>query len=290
MRSFCHMLAASSVFSIGLAVHSLAWADDVIRPLPPVDAESDEVFVDPLEDPDVAADEEYYEEFWYGDPRHYWYRGGWKGSFEVGVNGSEGNTETTNVIVGFFAKRATVRGEFSTDLDYSYEQNNGAKSADKLFWMNRYEGKLANGVTSWFFDFSYEYDDFKAYDFRLASHLGLSQPLHETDYSKLVGRVGFGASREFGVADADWIPEMVLGWDYGLQVTDASKLTFAGDYYPDVNDFSTYRINMKLTYEIKLEGHGCSLLASVFDRLDTQANPGQKKNDVDYMLSLKWEL
>jgi len=290
MRSFYHVLAALSFLSIGSVFESLAWAEDVIRPLPPVDVESDEVFVDPLEDPEAAANEEYYEEFWYGDPRHYWYRGGWEGDIEAGVNGSDGNTETANLVFGFFAKRKTDSGEFSTDLNYFYEQNDGIKSTDKLYWKNHYESMLANGITSWFFDFWYEYDAFKVFDYRIAFHVGLSQPLHETDYSKLVGRLGLGASREYGTANTDWVPELVMGWGYDLQVTSASKLTFVGDYFPDVDDFATYRLNMKLTYEVEIPDHGCSLLASAFNRLDTQANPGQKKNDIDYMLSLKWEL
>ena len=95
-----------------------------------------------------------------------------------------------------------------------------------------------------FYQAAYEWDEFKAFDYRIALHGGLGFEVFKFDDRFLKLRFGAGASREVGGTVDEWLPELQFGGDWERQLTDTLKLYANVDYYPNVEDFADYRLNV----------------------------------------------
>ena len=123
----------------------------------------------------------------------------------------------------------------------------------------------------------------------MSASTGLSTPLIETERCSLDGRTGLSGSKKIDAADDDWRPELQLGADYEVKLTERQRFFGFVDYYPDVSDFGTYRLNFKLAWEALLEDEwGLALRASLVNWYDSQPGPGTKANDLYYTLALVW--
>ena len=109
----------------------------------------------------------------------------WKGSCELGFNGSEGNTETLNFRFGFDAKRKTDLNIIDLDLDYHKKTADNEETANRMFLDSRYE--LLNGDSPWtsFVHQTTEYDEFKAYDVRVSLDTGIGYQFIDNDQTTL---------------------------------------------------------------------------------------------------------
>ena len=106
----------------------------------------------------------------------------------------------------------------------------------------------------------------------------------------LKGRVGAGASREFGGPNNEWSPEGVFGMDYKRQLTKRQKLTGTFDYYPEVGDFRDYRFVADASWELLVDAEAnLSLKFSIRDEYDSTPN-GLRPNDLNYAFLLLWKL
>ncbi len=210
----------------------------------------------------------------------------WSGQFEFGANGSEGNSEVFCMRLGASALRQTEGNIFSADLNYVLNRQNARTSADRAIFNARDEIFFKDSPWGLFAAAQVEYDDFRDFDFRAALHSGFAYQFFRTDAAMLRGRVGAGASREFGRTDDRWVPEGLLGGDY-FQKTWANQCVVASfDYYPDLGRPDQYRLRLRAAYEIALDP-ACRLRlrVGVQDRYDSR--PGTAKaNDVDYFTTL----
>jgi len=223
---------------------------------------------------------------------HGWYHGWiapWDGTVELGLNGAEGNTNNSNLFFGFDGKREYQGGDLTFDFDYFYQKSNSDVTMDRAVATGRYEREFAESSVSWFLQGFFEYDDLRAYPGRVSVTAGLSKPLVETDRFKVTGRIGAGASKKIDAPDDEWRPELQLGMDYEYRLTERQRLFGFLDYYPDITDFATYRLNYKLAWEALLEDDwGLAMRASLMNWYDSDPGPGTVANDLYYVLSLTW--
>jgi hypothetical protein len=99
-------------------------------------------------------------------------------------------------------------------------------------------------------------------------------------------RAGAGLARENGGTVNDWVPEGQAGADYEYRLTDRTRLTVMGDYYPDLHDLSHYRVRVRAAFDILIDPDlNMWLRLGAFDRYDSQSY-GSKRNDLDYFMSL----
>lgn len=212
----------------------------------------------------------------------------WDGSIELGLNGTEGNSETFNLRMGAKVRReseATIQKIEFTHIDKS---NQGAQTALSTLLDGRQEWKLRDERYTYFVHGLMEYDEFKAFDVRLSADTGLSRKLINTDTKRLSGRLGASASREVGGPNDEWIPELLFGVDYDHKIDDRQKVTFEATYYPDITDYENFRLNSKASWEIVVNPDwGMSLKLSAIDRYDSTPS-GAKPNDLDYSLLMLW--
>ncbi|MFV1966709.1 MAG: YdiY family protein [Pirellulaceae bacterium] len=214
----------------------------------------------------------------------------WDGGVELGLNGSEGNSETMSLRSGLNLKRKTDINEMKTDLTYLKTTTAGVESQHNAIFNAGYERFLGDSPWTYFLKSGIEYDEFKAFDLRLILSGGWGYRWWRTDTLKFKTRIGTGVSREINGPDNAWAPEAVFGTDYEWQISDRQKLSSTVDYYPQWSDFNNYRIVTDAGWEVLLdEVANLSLKLSVKDRYDSTPN-GRRPNDVDYAVLLLWKL
>ncbi|MGB7346106.1 MAG: DUF481 domain-containing protein [Pirellulaceae bacterium] len=223
---------------------------------------------------------------WYQYPWR-WMSEGWTNSFELGLDGSQGNAETLAIQTGAELKRKTDAYTLALDFDYRLANNRKVVTEENGRLNIDYDRLLGDSPWSIFGKFGMEWDEFKAFDLRLNLNSGLGYHWIRDDQTTFVTRFGAGASREIGSPDDDWVPEAVFGMDLEHQVNKRNKLKAKVDYFPSWEDFSNYRVVSDASWEILLsEDDSLSLKLAATDRYDSTPQGGNKANDVYYSLLL----
>ena len=274
---------------------------EVAPPIPPVEqtptAESDTAKSDTTE---PATEEEVADELieepllveveppkaWYYAPIDWFDL--WEGNIELGMSGSNGNSETINYLLGLDAKRETEWHVLDFDLKYDRKSANSIETAHRLFGEIRWELLFEDSSWTWFFHETTEYDEFTAYDVRLSYDTGLGRCLIKDDDTSLLARAGAGLSHEIGSPKDDMVPEAVFGLEFDHKLNERQKFSASSEYSPDVTDFLDYRLKSRASWEVLLdEDTNLSLKVSILNRYDSTPH-GKKPNDLDYTLTLLW--
>jgi hypothetical protein len=213
----------------------------------------------------------------------------WDGSFDLGLDGSEGNSETFNFRFGFHASRKTESNILTLGLDYNKSTASTVPTTNRLYFDGRFEWLIHETRWSWFVHDTVEYDEFQSFNVRDTSDAGLGYRLIKDETNTLIGRLGAGFSHEYGGPEnGEFVPEMVFGVQLERQISKRQKLLGAVEYAPDVADFLRYRIRTQAALEVLLdEERNLSLRMGVLDRYSSQPN-GVRPNDLDYAMVLIW--
>lgn len=212
----------------------------------------------------------------------------WTGSFAAGLNGKSGNSENLDINSTLNLARETEFNTTTLLASYFYSSNAVSTVTDRFFGQARRERKFANRPKlSAFAQGQYEWDRFKTFDYRLALHGGLGYEVYKLEDRFLKLRFGAGASREFGIPNTEWIPELQFGADWERQVTETLKLFATADFYPNVSDFSDFRFvtNAGLEFVVDQE-RNINFRMFVLDRFDSTPVAGDQDNDIDYGVAL----
>lgn len=214
---------------------------------------------------------------------------GWTNSVEFGLNGSTGNSETTSIQTGADLKRETDVYTFSVDIDYQRTQAAGNETQNNGRLNTSFDRLLGGTPWSAFVKTGLEYDEFKAFDLRFNINSGLGYYWVRSESTTFVTRFGAGTSREFGGPDDSWVPEAVFGYEASHQLTERQKIKGQLEYFPQWDDFSSYRIVSDVSWEILLDGvDNLSLKLAATDRYDSTPQ-GLKPNDLFYSALLLWK-
>ena len=214
---------------------------------------------------------------------------GWVNSAELGINGSDGNSESFSFQTGARFKRKGPRNLFELRMTHNRTQANGTETQNNALLFADHEFLFADSPFSWFNKLGLEYDEFKAFDVRLNLNTGLGYRWIDTEALRFATRFGSGTSREFGGPDDRWVPEAVFGFDYDHQVNKRHKLIAKVDYFPEWSDFANYRVVADTGWEYLLSEDGnLSLKLGANDRYDSTPN-GRKPNDLNYTFLLLYK-
>jgi hypothetical protein len=222
------------------------------------------------------------------DPATFWE--GWKRNVELGLNGSEGNTENLSVRGLVAGARTSSTMETKADIGYFYARDGSTKTK------SRGEANLFNnwifGDSPWgfFAQARLEYDEFQKWQWRASGFLGPSYTFIKDDRTLLRGRAGIGGAYEFGKdADEEFTLEAMLGLDWEHKLSERTKLYATIEYYPSLEDFPDYRLYGKAGIEVLVDPElGMSLRAGIVDRYDASPGDGRKRNDLEYFAALAW--
>ena len=228
-------------------------------------------------------------DYWY-EPGYWFPKKIWSGGAEIGLSGSEGNAQSFSMRAGLNAKRETDRWINAVDLIYNRANANGVQTAHNALFTANNDIKLGDSPWTGFVNLLLEYDEFRAFDLRVAVNGGVGYQFIKTDAASLIGRIGSGASTEIGAVDEKWVPEAVFGTEYEHQLSKRQKVSLKVDYFPEWTDFDNFRMVTDASWEMLLhEASNMSLKISAIDRYDS--TPGSARpNDIDYALLLLWKL
>ncbi len=212
----------------------------------------------------------------------------WSGGVEIGLNGTDGNSELFKIRFGGNAKRETEETILSFDWLYNYAKANGEDTENRAIFDGRQEWLFPETPFSWFITEQLIFDEFKAYDARLALHTGLGYEWINTKTTKLKSRIGAGGSWEFGGPDNAFMPEAVLGLDFEHKISDRQKITSKIDIFPELDDLGEFRAQAKIDYEILIDPDwNLTFKIGALDLYDSTPQ-GKRRNDVQYYLVLLW--
>jgi len=213
----------------------------------------------------------------------------WDGNLEFGLNGSEGNSRNVNFVFGFDAKRKRDLDTYTIDWDYLYSRDDVEVSKNRLYMLNRFERDIPDTNWSWFADAWFEFDEQEDFRSRLGLHAGIIRTFVDCNDVRLRGLFGLGTSREFEGADQDWKPEAFIGGDWEKKIADRQKCYIRAVYYPEAGEPSSFRMNTKAGWEIKLsDRRDFRLSISAFDRYDSTPSGDDRRNNIDYWMSFIW--
>ncbi|MFO7908204.1 MAG: DUF481 domain-containing protein [Planctomycetota bacterium] len=214
----------------------------------------------------------------------------WESSFEIGVDGSEGNSTTLSVRTGANLKRSVESSELEIDMTYVKATADRRETKHNAELDARHDWLLGESPWSLFAKKQLEYDEFKAYDIRLTMNTGVGYQLIATESTQLKGRLGSGVSREFRGPDDRWVPEAVFGVDFEHQFSDRQRIHATIDYLPEWDNFHDYRVHTDCGWEILVnKSTNMNLKLGIVERYDSTPN-GRKPNDLDFSLLLLWKL
>jgi putative salt-induced outer membrane protein YdiY len=214
----------------------------------------------------------------------------WDMGLELGINGSEGTNNVFSMRAGGHVKRVTPKWKFDSSLAYNKNNSNGVETQNNGKHDLRLDRILAESPWTLFVLENLIYDEFQAWDVQLSLNTGVGYQIFKTPALDLLGRVGAGATREFGGAENDWQPTALLGVDYNHQLTKTQKLTAKVDYFPEWEDFRQYRVVSDLGWQVDLDRpKNVSLKFSVIDRYDSTPD-GVDPNSLDYAVLMIWKL
>jgi len=215
---------------------------------------------------------------------------GWKRSVDLGVIGSDGNSETFGARGAFGMARKSDTMETTVGLSYVFNTDNGEKTKSRgeldaknewLFGKESRWGFFAAGKV--------EFDEFQDWDWRISGFLGPSYAFIRNDKTLLRGRVGAGGSFELGGDDDGFEPELLIGLDFEHAFNERNKIFASSEYLPSLSEFPDYRVNSKAGWEILVdEKSGANLKLGLVDRYDSSPGDGFKKNDIEYFVTLGW--
>jgi len=212
---------------------------------------------------------------------------GWKGTVELGVNGSSGNTENFNLRAGLSGTRVTEKYDTTASLVYAYATNDGTATESRFAFDLRNDWKFTDSPWRVFALGSAEFDDFQDWDWRLAAAAGVGYAFVDNEKTTLVGRLGGGLSKKIGGSDNAIRPEALIGVDYRQQLTERQQLTASATLYPDLSDIGEFRFVGNAAWEVLIDPEvNLSLKLGVEDRYDSMPGGGFKKNDIDYFAML----
>lgn len=212
---------------------------------------------------------------------------GWTRSLDVGANGKSGNTENENLTVGLDLdylddfKRWRVRGR------YFYASEDGATTENNGRFELRRDWLLPDSRWFWRAGGRYQFDKFESWKQRFILFGGPGYRLLESGGHTLDGLVGLAFTREEGERKDDK-GEGIVGLDYVWTISERVSFQLSNTVFsqlvPDAGDLrnmTTSELVWKLTREPRL-----SLKLGFENEYETEVEPGDKKNDLYYYLSL----
>lgn len=213
----------------------------------------------------------------------------WRGSVELGANGSAGNSENFAFRGGLGARRATDRLDTAAKLEYAYATSDGERTKNRGQAEARNDWKLKDSRRTIFALARAEYDEFQDWDWRLSAFVGPGYRFVQDDARLLRGRIGAGLTREIGGARHDLIPEGLAGLDFEWRLTGHSKWFSTAEVYPSFKDASQYRALLRAGLEVLLdEDARLTLKIGAEDRYQSVPGEGKKRNDLDYFALISW--
>ena len=223
---------------------------------------------------------------------------GWSGGSNFGFALARGNSETTNLALGFNALRKTTNDTWTVNLAQLYAQDNklNTTTANSFIGLIRYDRNISK---RWFVfgTFSGMYDELQQLNYRILPGAGIGFHAIATDRTTLDLLGGFGYTREsYYNGTVNNLASALIGDEFAYKITKTTTFTQNLYYLPSINQPvyvpgpgqshpDNYRINFTAGIATKLNGW-LTANANFLDQYVSQPVPGNKKNNVVFTTGL----
>lgn len=212
---------------------------------------------------------------------------GWTGGGNLGLAIARGNSETTNLALGFDALRKTSSDAWVVNAAsiYSSDEKLSAATANSFQGLIRYDHNLTKRLFV-YGAFTGGYDQLQNLDYRLMPGGGLGFHAIATEKTTLDLLAGLGYTREsYSTGLTRNLFTATLGDEFAYKLGPRTSIMQNLYYLPALNDTSIYRITGNFGIATKLNGWmTANLLFN--DRYNSQPVLGNKKNDVLFTTGL----
>lgn len=250
--------------------------------LPPPDGSEDShVEDDWFLSEDIAGNPSWYH------TRHWFGPTPWDTGVELGINGTTGSNDSFSLRAGGYIKRKSRFSKLDFSLYHNRTSTAGLSTQDNAT-MDVRNDWLLDDKSPWslFAKANVFYDRFAAFDLQTNANSGVGYQFIDRGGLDLTGRIGGGASREFGGPDNEWVAEALFGFDYEQKLFNTQKLFCKLEYYPEFEEFGRYRMVTDAGWEVELSHpSNVSLKLSATDRYDSTPN-GSDPRLVNYSVLL----
>lgn len=223
-------------------------------------------------------------------PQGFWTKSEY--NIEAGLSGSQGNTERSNIRLGFAARWTRPDDTLTLNSRYLYNNSQGTTNQNAFNLNIRNEWTQVASPWSEFVESSVEADEFKPYDALVHVGGGVGYALIKNDKTKLTIRLGAGASKEFDGPDDNVNPEGIIGMEMNQRINATQTLVTNAEVYPSISSSGEFRTNLRAYYEFALTTSGnLNLRFGIehrYDSLSQGNNKGYDHNDVNYGATLNW--
>lgn len=215
----------------------------------------------------------------------------WSARVELGINGSDGNSERFSFVGRSNATRKTDTDKLFLYIQGYYTEDNGVRSQNEFKLGGRYEWKVAPKWSA-YTRTEFEEDEFEQLDLRSTLVLGMSYSVLEGSQQTLSARMGVGYLREdFETAPSEEETILDLGYDYMLKIRQYAKITHNLTYYAGLDEpTEEFRIVADTAGEVPLTAdEKWKLRIGVKHEYDDEPQPTVKNLDTTYYLNLAYD-
>ncbi|HIA48312.1 MAG TPA: DUF481 domain-containing protein [Candidatus Hydrogenedentes bacterium] len=215
----------------------------------------------------------------------------WSARVELGINGSDGNSERFSFTGRSNATRKTDADMLLLYLQGYYAEDNGIRSHNEFKLGGRYEWKVAPKWSA-YVRTEFEEDEFEQLDLRSTLVLGMSYRVLDGTLQTLSTRLGIGYLREdFETAPSEEETIVDLGYDYMLKIRQWAKLVHNLTYYAGLDDpTEEFRIVVDTAAEVPLTvSQQWKLRVGVKHEYDDEPLPVVENLDTTYYLNLAYD-
>ena len=211
----------------------------------------------------------------------------WTGGGSVGFALARGNSETTNLALGFDALRKTSNDAWVLNAASLYTRDDklGNTSANTFGGLIRYDRNISR---RWFIygAFAGMYDALQDLNYRITPAGGLGFHAIATPATTLDLLVGLGYTREsYYDGTINNLVTATVGDEFSHKLTHNTSITQNLYYLPSLNQTSNYRVNGSFGIATKLNGW-MTANANFLDQYVSQPVLGNKKNNVLFTTGL----
>ena len=214
---------------------------------------------------------------------------GWKRELEVGINGSDGNSESLSIHAGFKADYKDIEDVWKLRTAYDKASSDGEESRNQFFADLEKDWLWTESAWFAFAQGRYDWDEYKDWDQRISFSVGPGYQFVKNNTWDISGRVGLGGNKTYGNEDEDFTPEALLGMNVGWTISERESVDFATTFYPSLDDGGEYRNITTLDWKMKMEERGkLAMKIGLSNEYDSEATGDDEKNDFKYYLALVW--
>src|SRR5664279_3875907 len=212
---------------------------------------------------------------------------GWTGGGSFGFALARGNSETTNLALGFNALRKTSNDAWVVNATsiYSTDAKLGTTSANSLGGVIRYDRNLNKKLFA-YGAFAGMYDALQDLNYRVMPSGGLGYHAINTKTTTLDLLGGLGYTRESyydGVTNN--LLTATLGDEFAHKFTPSTAITQSLYYLPSLNQTSNYRVNFNVGLATKIS-KWLTANMNFGDQYVSEPVPGNKNNDLIFTTGL----